>query len=463
MLWLKIRAGVLRVMSGGETYIVQPSTWERLRLLWMFRNFPRLSEPVLSQAERALVEKLFLQSRPLAQARGLSAGDHCVIGTVERTARAPKKPSGREAAPVRSTARGVRARQPAADLSYLKQAVNAVSNAVVRSTPAWGRAGAAERPDVDRYGAAEAQAGAAAPKFLVQRPTLLATAAPAITPSQVKAEPKPSRARLRLVHRNPQASARSPLGLQTLWLGLSAAALVAMFGLGMQYRQRPVADGDARLATRSSAPAVVPDGGSASNHAARPTSVPHPPAAPQRSPAPEVRPSSAAPTAAPSDPAASGGWGLGLVQPDDAAALARATADSIAASGNTSQDASLPATPTASAPEAASSPNTSAPPAASTPSALASVLANPPRTLIYPDYPPRAWAARKRGEVRLRAQVGGDGRVTSVQVLSGDPLLAEAAARAVKRWRYAASPTPAESVVRFKFINPEAIVVGFEP
>ncbi len=461
MLWLKIRAGVLRVMSGGETYIAQPSTWERLRLLWMFRNFPRLSEPVLSQAERALVEKLFLQSRPLAQARGLSAGEHSVIGTVERTARAPKKPSGREAAPARPTPRGVRARQPAADLSYLKQAVNAVSNAVARSTPAWGRAGAAERPDVGRYGAAEAQAGATAPKSLGQRPTLLATAAPAITPSQVKAEPKPSRARLRLVPRNPQASARSPLGLQTLWLGL-LAALVAMFGLGMQYRQRPVADVDARPATQGSAPAVVPHGGSASNHAARPTSVPQPPAAPQRSPAPEVRPSSAAPTAAPTDPAARGGWGLGLVQPDNAAALARATADSITASGNTSQDASLPATPTASAPEAANSPNTSASPAASTPSAPAPVLANPPRTLIYPDYPPRAWAARKRGEVRLRAQVGGDGIVTSVQVLSGDPLLAEAAARAIKRWRYAASPMPAESVVRFKFINPEAIVVGFE-
>ncbi len=459
MLWLKIRAGVLRVMSGGETYIAQPSTWERLRLLWMFRNFPRLSEPVLSQAERALVEKLFLQSRPLAQARGLSAGGHCVIGTVERTARAPKKPSGREAAPARSTPRGVRARRPVADLSYLKQAVNAVSKAVARSTPAWGNAGAAERTDVGRYGAMEAQAG---PKSLAQRPTLLATAAPAITPSQVKAEPKLSRPRLRLVHRNPQASATSPLGLQTLWLGLSAAALVAMFGLGMQYRQRPVADVDAGPATQSSPPAVVPNGGSASNQAARPTFVPQPPSAPQRSPAPEVRPSSTAPTAAPPDPAAPGGWGLGPVQPDDAAALARATADSIPASGNTSQDASLPATPTASAPEIANSPNTSASPAASIPSTPAPVLANPPRTLIYPDYPPRAWAARKSGEVRLRAQVGGDGRVTSVQVLSGDPLLAEAAARAVKRWRYTASPAPAESVVRFKFINPEAIVVGFE-
>jgi hypothetical protein len=50
-----------------------------------------------------------------------------------------------------------------------------------------------------------------------------------------------------------------------------------------------------------------------------------------------------------------------------------------------------------------------------------------------------------------------------VEVLDGDPVLAQAASHALQRWRYQEQSAPAEVVVRFDFINPEAISVQFEP
>jgi len=53
-----------------------------------------------------------------------------------------------------------------------------------------------------------------------------------------------------------------------------------------------------------------------------------------------------------------------------------------------------------------------------------------------PAYPASAAAARVQGEVKLEAEVGRDGRVESTRIISGPPLLADAAAGAVQRWRY---------------------------
>ncbi len=55
---------------------------------------------------------------------------------------------------------------------------------------------------------------------------------------------------------------------------------------------------------------------------------------------------------------------------------------------------------------------------------------------ISPDYPETARRVRIEGRVILRATIGLDGRVENVTVLSGNPLLTEAAADAVRRWRY---------------------------
>lgn len=53
-----------------------------------------------------------------------------------------------------------------------------------------------------------------------------------------------------------------------------------------------------------------------------------------------------------------------------------------------------------------------------------------------PDYPPLAKQARISGTVRLQAFVATDGRIRSLQVLSGHPMLVQAALNAVQRWTY---------------------------
>ncbi|MFZ3340758.1 MAG: TonB family protein [Terriglobales bacterium] len=57
-------------------------------------------------------------------------------------------------------------------------------------------------------------------------------------------------------------------------------------------------------------------------------------------------------------------------------------------------------------------------------------------TRTEPQYPADALAAHRSGNVTLEVQVAEDGTVSSVNTLSGDPLLAPAAAEAVRNWRY---------------------------
>ncbi len=53
-----------------------------------------------------------------------------------------------------------------------------------------------------------------------------------------------------------------------------------------------------------------------------------------------------------------------------------------------------------------------------------------------PEYPPTAVAAHRVGDVVLEVQVAEDGSVAHIRLLSGDPVLAGAAAEAVRTWRY---------------------------
>jgi protein TonB len=52
-------------------------------------------------------------------------------------------------------------------------------------------------------------------------------------------------------------------------------------------------------------------------------------------------------------------------------------------------------------------------------------------------YPPMARQARVGGVVRLQATIGADGKIRRVEVLSGPPLLRQAAVDAVQKWQYA--------------------------
>jgi protein TonB len=55
---------------------------------------------------------------------------------------------------------------------------------------------------------------------------------------------------------------------------------------------------------------------------------------------------------------------------------------------------------------------------------------------VHATYPKQARARKLHGTVVLEAIVNKKGAVDSLQLVSGDPLLAQAAADAVKQWRY---------------------------
>jgi periplasmic protein TonB len=57
-------------------------------------------------------------------------------------------------------------------------------------------------------------------------------------------------------------------------------------------------------------------------------------------------------------------------------------------------------------------------------------------TRVEPRYPSLALQTKTEGVVRLHAIISRDGRITSLDILSGHPLLVKAALEAVSQWRY---------------------------
>jgi len=55
---------------------------------------------------------------------------------------------------------------------------------------------------------------------------------------------------------------------------------------------------------------------------------------------------------------------------------------------------------------------------------------------VSPVYPAQARQMHIQGNVELLASIGKDGRITGVKLLSGDPILSQAAMDAVKQWKY---------------------------
>ena len=55
---------------------------------------------------------------------------------------------------------------------------------------------------------------------------------------------------------------------------------------------------------------------------------------------------------------------------------------------------------------------------------------------VVPAYPALAKTARVSGTVRLQGVIGKDGAIKNLQLISGHPLLAQAALEAVRQWIY---------------------------
>lgn len=73
-----------------------------------------------------------------------------------------------------------------------------------------------------------------------------------------------------------------------------------------------------------------------------------------------------------------------------------------------------------------------------------------------PAYPPLARQAHVQGVVQLDAVIGTNGKVKSVQLVSGHPLLSGAAMQAVRGWQYQATvvdgaPVEVETTVSVNF------------
>jgi protein TonB len=58
------------------------------------------------------------------------------------------------------------------------------------------------------------------------------------------------------------------------------------------------------------------------------------------------------------------------------------------------------------------------------------------RHRVEPVYPPLAKQIHKEGRVALRAIIGTDGTIRSLQIVSGDPLFYISAREAVEQWLY---------------------------
>jgi len=72
------------------------------------------------------------------------------------------------------------------------------------------------------------------------------------------------------------------------------------------------------------------------------------------------------------------------------------------------------------------------------------------------------------GELQLKALIGADGSVKEVTVLSGNPKLAEAGVRAVRKWHYSpyqmhGSPVEVETEIKMSFFGQDAVSIASVP
>lgn len=72
-------------------------------------------------------------------------------------------------------------------------------------------------------------------------------------------------------------------------------------------------------------------------------------------------------------------------------------------------------------------------------------------TRVTPEYPSVAKTMNIAGIVRVEAVVAGNGVVKSTEIKGGHPVLAEAAVRAVRKWKWEPSDHETHEVVELKF------------
>jgi hypothetical protein len=83
MLIEKLAAGVVQVQTPiGPRYVI-PSFWQRVYLIWMFRNFPILPHAVLSSRQQRMVDRMCSEQRFASMAYADGMNEAPVLGTIE--------------------------------------------------------------------------------------------------------------------------------------------------------------------------------------------------------------------------------------------------------------------------------------------------------------------------------------------------------------------------------------------
>jgi TonB family protein len=72
-------------------------------------------------------------------------------------------------------------------------------------------------------------------------------------------------------------------------------------------------------------------------------------------------------------------------------------------------------------------------------------------TRVAPVYPELARKLNLRGIVKLVIVIAPDGKVTSTEVMGGNPVLTQAAIDAVRKWRYEPATQQTHGVVEVRF------------
>src|SRR5579864_9701300 len=83
MLIEKLADGVVRVQTPIGPRYVMPSFWQRVYLVWMFRNFPILPHAVLSRRQQRMIDRMCSEQRFASMAYADGMDEAPVIGTVE--------------------------------------------------------------------------------------------------------------------------------------------------------------------------------------------------------------------------------------------------------------------------------------------------------------------------------------------------------------------------------------------
>jgi TonB family protein len=356
----KIRSGLVELRTHNGPLYVSPSVWQRVYLLWTFRNFHRLPQQVLNQRQRQLIEQLGRTA--VVPRRGP------IIGSVENV-----------------------------EIAGAEKESSARSNTLISMSP---RAAVRRAVGFDRIPAGR------------NRSTASAVASFPTPPTTNRPKPK-------LVESVKSAFSRFTLRRDRAYV------------LRRRFRGALVAIGCVALAT-----------GALYWHQTRgvPSTFPLP-AIPSSDM--QARSGTSTPLAQPA------------VNPTPKPAVHSTPATGVALQSTT---AAAPVEP----PHNPRNVNWfTTPPAESTAAEHLSV-AESPEIFTYPIAP----NAALRGRVVLRAVVGTDGNITNIDVLSGNPSLAKAAVRAVRRWRYASyqldgKPVEVETGIVINFLGDEVVSVSF--